>query len=222
MQQLALVDPGELAPEDQPLYQESAVRVASVRALAEPVAPARAGRGIEIEIGAAAAGAGPGQSCLRLWPKAEARRPRPARPLAERCTFGVIFAASARVADDGGAVAIAVAPLAAWTEQWVFRQDRARGVGEPQWRADVIPPALGQPGCDIGYVEVAGFSPGGRQLLVVREFLIGQGSQRHGGKRFEVLGPDGTVEHWASDPQRLGAFSRWASPVWRRTTLSLR
>jgi hypothetical protein len=210
---LALVDRGELAPEDQPAYEESALRVAAVVALAEvPAAGPRSTRrnSVEVEL----AQGRPGETCVRLWPAD--RKPVSAPPLIQRCTFGVVFPASVRMADGGRAVAVAVAPVAGWTEQWIFRA--GSHPDEAIWRAEVIPPAAGQPGDDIGYVEVAGFAPDGRQVLVVREFLVG--GRR--GKRFEQLGPDGVVLHWAPSPQRLGAFARWASPAWRRVTLSLR
>jgi hypothetical protein len=203
---LALVDRGELAPEDQSFYEETAVRVAAIRALGDG-APPSSRRGVEVEIVAGR----PGESCVRLWP---APRRSAVEPLVQRCSFGVVFAGSVRVADSGRAVAVAVAPLPAWTEQWIFRA----GDGAGAWSADVIPPALGQPGDDIGYVEVAGFAPDGRQVLVVREFVL----NGRAGRRFEQLGPDGAVLHWSPTPQRLNAFSRWASPAWRRETLSLR
>jgi hypothetical protein len=38
-----------------------------------------------------------------------------------------------------------------------------------------------------------------------------------------VLAPGSLiVERWASSPQRLGAFQRWASPAWQKTTLAAR
>ena len=42
-------------------------------------------------------------------------------------------------------------------------------------------------------------------------------------RRFELLAPDTTtVARWTSMPDRLVAFRRWASPLWRRGTLALR
>jgi hypothetical protein len=112
-------------------------------------------------------------------------------------------------------VALAVAPVAAWSELWLVRAEAA---GAP-WRVDVLPPAVGEPGDDIGYTELAGFSPDGRRALVARDFRVGGKL----GRRFEVLAADSTaVERWASTPDRLVAFQRWASPLWRKTTLAAR
>jgi hypothetical protein len=107
-----------------------------------------------------------------------------------------------------------VSPVQGWTELWILRA----GAGEVG-RVDVVPPALGAPGEDLGYAELAGFSPDGRRVLVARVFRVAGRM----GRRFEVLHPDAiTVERWASTPDRLSAFQRWASPVWRKTTLASR
>jgi hypothetical protein len=154
----------------------------------------------------------PGETCVRLR---AADAPPAAAALVERCTFGVVFPASVRVAPGGRAVALAVAPLPAWSELWLLRADAA---GAP-WRIDVLPPAVGEPGDDIGYAELAGFSPDGRRALVARDFRVGGKL----GRRFEVLVVDTTVvERWATTPDRLVAFQRWASPLWRKTTLAAR
>jgi hypothetical protein len=207
---LALVDRGELAPEELPAYDETAVRVAGVRWLTEAPEPGRRALTVELAPGRA------GESCVRIF---AARRPAAAAPLSERCTFGVVFPASVRVAAAGNAVAVAVAPVAAWTELWLFRPPaKSNESSKTGWRIDVLPPALGQPGEDIGYVELAGFSPDGQRALVAREFRVGTRT----GKRFELLSADGVVLQWASSPGRLRAFERWATTSWRRTTLSLR
>jgi hypothetical protein len=204
LRQLALVDRGELAPEDQAAHAETAVRVAGVRWLTGPLPPP-APLPLRLQINAG----GPGQTCVRLW--SEGVRPT---LLIERCTFGVVFASSLQVATGGRALAIVVAPVPAWTELWIFRQEPASA----GWRADVIPPAAGEPGQDVGYVELAGFSPDGRRALVVREYCLAD----RPGRRFEVLSAEGAVLHWAGDAGRLAAFARWASPTWRRSTLALR
>jgi antitoxin (DNA-binding transcriptional repressor) of toxin-antitoxin stability system len=212
---LALVDRGELAPEDQSAYDETAVRVGAVRWLTE--APEGGARALRVEVAAGR----PGERCVRVVRTFAASRSGavsaalPA-PLAERCTFGVVFASSVRVAVAGNAVAIAVAPVASWTELWLFRSGGSGGATD--WRIDVLPPALGQPGDDIGYVELAGFSPDGLRVLVAREFRIAGKC----GRRFELLAADTTVTAWAATPTRLRAFERWASVTWRRTTLALR
>lgn len=157
--------------------------------------------------------AAPAASALPRATVASASPEVPA-PLAERCTFGVVFPASLQVAAGNRTATIAVAPLPAWTELWVFRQ----APRDDGWRIDVLPPAAGQPGDDVGYIETAGFSPDGARVLVAREFRV-SGRQ---GRRFEIIAPDGGVERSASQADLLVSFRRWASPTWRRATLSLR
>jgi hypothetical protein len=205
MRRLVLVDRGELAPEDRPGHDEAALRASAVRALAElPLsAPPRPGAALRVEM----APGRPGETCVRLR---TAGKPDTA-PALERCTFGVVFPASLTWAPGGRTAALSVAPVPAWTELWILRADAAR--------VDVLPPALGAPGDDIGHAEVAGFSPDGRRVLVARAFRV---SGRLG-RRFEVLAPDSiAVERWAGTPDRLQAFKRWASPAWRKTTLAAR
>jgi hypothetical protein len=206
---LALVDRGRLAPEDTGTYEETAVRVAAVRWLAEPPAPSR-----RPAVVVAIAPARPGETCVRLQPRgAESNGATSA--LIERCTYGVVLGSSLRVEPSGRAVALAVAPLPGWTELWMFR---AGAAGSGSWRVEVIPPGAGDPGGDVGYVELAGFSPDGR-VLVARELRTAARFTR----RFELLAPDSArVEHWSGYADRLRAFQRWASPSWRQGTLALR
>jgi hypothetical protein len=126
----------------------------------------------------------------------------------------VVFPSSLRWASGGRVAALSVAPVAGWTELWILRAPAGQ-----TGRVDVVPPALGTPGEDLGYAELAGFSPDGRRALVARAFRVAGRI----GRRFEVLHPDSiTVERWATSPDRLGPFQRWASPLWRRTTLAAR
>jgi hypothetical protein len=207
---LALVDRGQLPPEDRATAEDTAVRVGAVRWLAEPPEPAARRPRFRVDVAAGR----PGESCVRLQ-AAATEGASTARPLAERCTFGVVFTSSLRVAASGRVVTLAVAPVSGWTELWVFRA----APDGTAWRGDVIPPATGEPGSDIGYVEAAGFSPDGVRLLVARAFRVGGNL----GRRFEVLAPNSVVvERWASSPQRLGGFQRWASPAWQKTTLAAR
>jgi hypothetical protein len=217
MHRLALVDRGELAPEDRAGYDEAALRAASVRWLAETSLPPMR-RPLQVEIAAGR----PGETCVRLRPtpapRTAAASVRTAAPavLVERCTFGVVFPSSLRWGPGGRVAALSVAQLPAWTELWILRP----GTGaEASGRVDILPPAMGTPGDDLGYAELAGFSPDGRRVLVAREFRVA-GRQ---GRRFEVLNPDAaTVERWSASPDRLPLFKRWASADWRRTTLAAR
>jgi hypothetical protein len=198
MKLLALVDRGELAAEEVGVYDATALRVGAVRALTLPVvAPDKA----PVELVPAKAGA----SCIRI-----VRRTGDKTGRFEHCSFGVFLPASLRVAPRGDLITIAVAPLPAWTELLILR---ARDDGG--WQVEVIPPVLGQPGEDIGYVESAGFSPDGRGVLIAREFEL----RGRLGRRFEVVGPTGVTD---SSSRLYRRFSQWASPLWRRTTLALR
>src|SRR4029450_13425160 len=87
------------------------------------------------------------------------------------------------------------------------------------WRVEVIPPGAGEPGDDIGYVELAGFSPDGRRLLVARELRTSARLTR----RFELFAPDSTrVEPWASSAAHLRAPSPRPLPAVRSRQPPLR
>jgi hypothetical protein len=132
-------------------------------------------------------------------------------PLVRRCTFGTVWSGSAMGNADGTALTLSIQPLVTWRELWVFRQ-KTNG-----WSIDVLPPGADEP--ELGYVEAAGWVPGSRQLLVVRELRTASGFRR----RFEFVNLDTLlVERWASTPNMLRNFARWQDPVWRGTTVALR
>lgn len=137
-----------------------------------------------------------------------------AQPLAERCTYGVVWLNALRWAPSGTAATIPVQPLAAWSELWVVRR-----AGDASWVFETLTPATTDPDVTTGYVESAGFSPDGARLLVVRE-------ARGGGqvtRRFQVMETATlAVERWAASADKLGAFKRWSAPSWRAGTLALR
>jgi hypothetical protein len=199
---LALVDRGQLAPEDRPLYEEAALRVAANRWAMQP-APRPPGRRPEVVLAAGQ----PGETCVRLVDSG--------KTLIERCTYGLVWRASMRWAPNGRALALAVQALPAWTELWLFEAPRE----DASWRITSLSPAAGSPGQDIGYVESAGFSPDGARVLVAREARVGGRFVR----RFEVMTAGSLrVERSASDAGLLLAFKRWAAPSWRAETLALR
>jgi hypothetical protein len=110
-------------------------------------------------------------------------------------------------------VTIVAQPMAGWSELWVLHAS-ASG-----WQCDVLLPALGHPGEDVGYIEVAGFSPDGARVLTAREALVKGRLSR----RFEVVKVEGLRrEKAAASPSALLAFQRWASPRWRGESLALR
>ncbi len=200
--ELAAVDKAELANEDAAGYTEAAIRVGAVRwaAAATVAAPGR----LQVQLQPKE----PGQTCVRLIDSWAKNPPT----LAERCTYGTVWAASAKSTPDGRALALSVQPLDGWSELWVWHQ-------EPDgWKVDVLAPESNGPG--LGYVEWAGWSPASRRkVLVVREAK----SNGHFTRRFEVLRTDTLVaEKSASDPQQLTAFGLWADVSWRQETVSLR
>ena len=132
--------------------------------------------------------------------------------LAQRCTYGTVWPASARSMPEGRALALTVQPLDGWSELWVWHQE------SDGWKLDVLAPETGGPG--LGYVEWAGWSPASRgKLLVVREAK----SNGRVTRRFEVLRTDTLIaEKSASEPRQLTAFGLWADAGWRQETVSLR
>ena len=106
---------------------------------------------------------------------------------------------------------VAVQPMDTWRELWLFRRD-AEG-----WKLTVLPPATTNP--EVGYIEFAGWVPGGAQMLTAREAKGGGKYKRS----FEVVRLDTlAVERQASDAAILGAFQRWQDPAWKRASVSLR
>ncbi|MES2608994.1 MAG: hypothetical protein V4679_02085 [Pseudomonadota bacterium] len=198
------VSKNDLPDEDQPAYNDAAMRVGAVRwALVPTSLPTAQGNrpGIVTELGA------PGETCVLL---VDAQKGVKA-PLARRCTYGVVWAASASVNREGTAVALAVQPLEGWRELWVMRKT-AEG-----WLVDVLPPAATAP--ETGVAEWAGWVPGGQQMLVARE-ARGQGRYR---RSFEIVRLEGlATERVTGDVAALPLFQRWQDPAWKRQTLSLR
>jgi hypothetical protein len=132
-------------------------------------------------------------------------------PLVRRCTYGIVWSASASANREGNALALAVQPMGAWRELWVFRK------GAQGWSVDVLPPAATSP--DVGYAEFAGWVPGGTQMLAARE-ARGEGKYKRG---FEVIRLDGlATDREVAEPGMLSTFQRWQAPEWKRQTLSLR
>lgn len=198
---IARVDKADLADSDLEQYNEAALRTNAVRWAAQvETAPAA-------KLAIAVTRQADGQTCARLSDP----RQKSAAPLAERCSWGVVWAASASVNREGNAAALAVQPVDGWRELWVFRKE-AQG-----WTVQVVPPAALNPG--LGYAELAGWVPGGRQMLVARE-AVAEGRQI---RRFEVLDLSTlTPQRTALEPDALGPFTRWPDPAWKRDSLALR
>ena len=150
----------------------------------------------------------PGKTCVLLVDAKHDEK----NPLARRCTYSIVWANSASFNREGTALALAVQPLEAWRELWLFRKD-SRGA----WDISVLPPATTNP--DLGYAEFAGWVPGGKQVLVARE-ARGEGKYK---KSFEVLKLKTlTAERQAAEAAMLGAFQRWHDAGWKGRSVSLR
>jgi hypothetical protein len=148
----------------------------------------------------------PGQTCVALE---DARRRGPA-PLVKRCTYGIVWMASAQAIPQGPALVLAVQPMESWRELWVFHE--RSGI----WTVDVLSPGADDP--EEGYVEFAGFAPGTKRLLIAREVKERGRFQR----RFEELRLDDlALAQQAGSPDMLRDFGRWQDVAWRRETLSL-
>ena len=204
LQELSGVVNAELTETDRDAYTEAAVRVGASRWASEPDdLPAVPGAGLGI---ATQAGA-PGETCVLLLEDTHDAR----APLTRRCTYGTVWAASATPNKGATALALAVQPLAAWRELWVFRK------AKDGWTVSVLPPAADGP--DLGYAEFAGWVPNKPQLLVAREARV----DGHWQRSFELVRLDTlTVVKRADDPSHLSAFYRWQSPAWMQLTVSLR
>jgi len=205
---LALVQRNDLTDDDQATMNDSAMRVNASRWAALPgAAPDLGGRAPTLVTRPGQ----PGETCVLLLTAADAAKNELRNPLLRRCTYGVVWAASATANREGTAMALAVQPMDGWRELWIMRKD-AQG-----WSAEVLPPAASAPG--IGYAEFAGWVPGGHQMLVARE-ARGEGRYK---RNFEVLNLQTLAsERQAGDPAVLGPFQRWQDAAWKRHSVSLR
>lgn len=203
---LAAINKNELMESDAAIYSDAAIRVGASRWAAQagmPLAPHKKPAKLSVQLSVGQ----PGETCIHL---VDAKHDVKA-PLATRCTYGTVWAASAAANAQGSALTVAVQPLDTWREMWVFRQT-ATG-----WVADVAPPATEN--TDIGYVEFAGWVPGSAEMLAARETRTA-GAYR---QSFELLSLQ-TLEtkRKADKPENLSAFYRWQDAAWKGGTVALR
>lgn len=202
LDELVVIDKSELADSDAAAYSEAATRVGASRWAAELApSPPAAKLSLAVEAGQ------PGETCVHLLDAKHDRK----NPLLTRCTYGIVWPASASVNPAGTALALAVQPLETWRELWLFRQTAAG------WSVDVIPPST--EGVGIGAIEFAGWVPGNADVLAAREVKVeGRYKQSFDLIRLATLE---TLKS-ADKPSSLSAFYRWQDPNWKRVTLTLR
>lgn len=204
--ELAAINRSELAETDAATYSDAAIRVGASRWAAEPAGAVLAATAPG-SLGIATSPGQPGETCVHLVDSRHDAR----HSLLTRCTYGIVWTASAAAHPQGTALALAVQPLDGWREMWVFRQE-ATG-----WKVDVVPPATVQP--TLGYVEFAGWVPGSGQMLTAREAKV-DGRYK---LSFELLNPSTLeIDRWADKPASLSAFQRWQAPAWKARTVSIR
>jgi hypothetical protein len=207
--ELLLADRSVLADDDRLTYEEAALHAATARWADEP-APTGTSANLDVEV----APGGPGQTCIRVK-----KRAPPQASVFEHCTYGVVWPSSIRVAPRDAAIAAVVEPLPGWSELLVLHPTPAG------WAADTLAPAAIDP--ELGYVELAGFTPDGTHLLVVREWLATGplGSPHtlspHVKKTFQLVATDG-LEVQKESVATFPAFRRWQTADWLRGTLALR
>jgi hypothetical protein len=197
--ELAAVHADDLGEDHRAESQDAVLRVGAIRWAAVAPAPPSGDLTLNADAGA------PGQTCVTL------RNTRVRRDLLRRCTYGIVWLASAKSIAQGQALVLAVQPLESWRELWVFHENAG------SWTIDVLSPGLDDP--EEGYVEFAGFAPGTQRLLIAREV------KDHGRFRrsFQELRLDDlALIRQASTPDLLRDFGRWQDVDWRRDTLALR
>lgn len=208
---LAAVNKAELTDDDLVDYHQAALRVGASLWASVPAAVATSPTGkasTRVNI-VTRAGNQPGETCIALVDAQHDAK----HPLHERCTYGTVWPASASVNASGTALALAVQPLAAWRELWLYRKT------VDGWVLDVLPPGIGKP--ELGYVEHAGWVSGanGNSLLLAREALVDGRIKRN----FEVVRlSDLGLDKQASTHNLLSGFAKGQSAAWKAMTVSLR
>ncbi|MBP6529961.1 MAG: hypothetical protein KA260_07555 [Burkholderiales bacterium] len=199
----SMVNKTELTDADQATYTEAAIRVSAVRPAIDVVPQLN-----KQKLAIRTTPGEPGQTCVHVVNPAQ-----PDATLFKQCTYGVVWPRSVNVNAAGTSLALSVQTLDAWRELWVFKRDN------DGWHLDVLPPSSATLSPDIGYIDFAGWVPGGAQLLVARESRAEQRYKRS----FETLRMDTlTTEKSADHPNSLSTFYRWQDAAWKKNSLALR
>lgn len=199
--ELAAVNSHELVESDRADYNDAAIRVGASRWAAEPLIKPNTGLRVVTSPGQ------PGETCIKLLDRAHDEK----APLVQRCTYGSVWANSARVDARGSVLALAVQPMTSWRELWLFH------LVDKHWVIDILPPGNDDPG--LGYIEFAGWVPGSQLMLAAREARI-NGRFVH---RFEIVDlATLATSHFADKPSSLSLFYRHQDAVWKSQTVSLR
>lgn len=204
--ELAAINKPELMETDLAAYSDAAIRVGASRWAAEPGVPLAAGKNAG-KVSLALSPGQPGETCVHLVDAKHDVK----NPLLTRCTYGIVWPASASLSPQGNALALAVQPLDSWREMWVFRNE---GQG---WRVDAVPPAAENP--SLGYIEFAGWVPGNTQMLAAREARV-DGRYKLSFESLKLATLE--TEKQADKPNNLSVFYRWQDPLWKGKTVSLR
>lgn len=206
LEELAAVNKSELMESDAWAYSEAAIRVGASRWAAVPVIPTVLSKN-QARVSVVATQGQAGETCIHLIDAKHGAD----KPLVSRCTYAIVWTASATANRDGTALALAVQPLDTWREMWVFKQ------GPDGWSVDIVPPGFEVP--NLGYVEFAGWVPGNSHVLAAREVKAdGRFRLSFETLRFADLG----VDKQADKPGNLSLFYRWQDPTWKAQTVSLR
>lgn len=200
--ELAQVEVADLAEDDQGEFNDAAMRVNAARWLALPALQERQlSAQLQLRL---VAGSSPGEQCLQLRQQGQV--------VLSKCSVARLPLASATLSREGRAIAMAAQPLDGWRELWLLR------AGPQGWTLDVLPPSLAAPG--LGYIEFAGWVPGGRELLLASE---SRAEGRYSPRRFIQLELTSlTPLRQSPEATALGAFQRWADPAWRGASAALR